>query len=104
MNKKTIICRCEDVTQEEIRKLIAEGYTTAEEIKKISRCGMGPCQGRTCRSLLIGELARATGREVGEIKVTTFRPPVRPVKLGVFLAEGGADGTDEKKNPGGEAR
>ncbi|MCL4515802.1 MAG: (2Fe-2S)-binding protein, partial [Firmicutes bacterium] len=37
MEDKTIICRCEDVSLEEIRELIREGFTTLDEIKRISR-------------------------------------------------------------------
>jgi NAD(P)H-nitrite reductase large subunit len=32
-----IVCRCEDVTLGEIRRLISEGYHTIDEIKRISR-------------------------------------------------------------------
>lgn len=80
----TIICRCEDITLEEVRKLIARGYQTPDEIKRLSRCGMGQCQGRTCRLLLLQEIAMATGQRVGEIPMSTFRPPTKPVKLGLF--------------------
>ncbi|MCK5596510.1 MAG: (2Fe-2S)-binding protein, partial [Candidatus Eisenbacteria sp.] len=48
MNRDVIICRCEDVTYGEIVDVIDEGLTTTEEIKRVLRCGMGPCQGRTC--------------------------------------------------------
>jgi len=88
LTDKTIICRCEDVTREEIQKLIAEGAHTLDEIKRLKRCGMGPCQGRTCQPLIARELAAATGQKLEEIKPPTFRPPVVPLKLGV-LAEGG---------------
>ena len=47
-----IICRCEDVTLSEVRELIQQGYTTLEEIKRVARCGMGPCQGKTCGPLI----------------------------------------------------
>ncbi len=85
MEDKTIICRCEDVSLEEIRELIREGFTTLDEIKRISRCGMGSCQGRTCRSLIAAEIARATGRSIKEVEMPTFRPPTRPIKLGTIL-------------------
>ena len=32
VSERTLICRCEDITQKEIRALIAEGYTTAEAV------------------------------------------------------------------------
>ena len=84
MKDKTIICRCEDVTLEEIRELIRTGATTPDEIKRLSRCGMGPCQGGTCRPLVLREVAAATGKSIDEIPMTTFRPPTRPIKLGAI--------------------
>jgi len=84
MDKDIIICRCEDITLEEIRKLIAEGYQTIDEIKRVSRAGMGPCQGRTCRMLIAQELARAYGVSVDEVLMPTFRPPLKPIKLGIL--------------------
>ncbi|MGI6485527.1 MAG: (2Fe-2S)-binding protein [Thermoanaerobacterales bacterium] len=89
-----IICRCEDVTVEEIQALIQKGYTSMDEIKRLSRCGMGQCQGRTCRTLLLAELARATKTSPDKIKVTSFRPPAKNVKMSVIL--GGE--TDEKNS------
>ena len=62
-----IVCRCEDVTLGEIRKAIKEGATTIDEVKRITRAGMGPCQGRTCRLLVAGEIARYLGKPVSEI-------------------------------------
>ena len=90
------------MTAEDVQKLIADGYATMEEIKKISRCGMGPCQGKTCRTLLAGELARATGRGAGEIKMPAFRPPTAPVKLGAFLVGEEAAGAGNEGDSGGK--
>lgn len=95
MSPETIICRCEDITVEEVRRLIAKGYGTPDEIKRLSRCGMGPCQGRTCRNLVLQEISAATGQEVKDIPMASFRPPTKPVKLGLFAKaradeEGGA--------------
>jgi NAD(P)H-nitrite reductase large subunit len=78
----TVICRCEDVTLDEVRDLLAKGYSTLEEIKRITRCGMGPCQGRTCRQLVLAEIARATGKDMASVAPTKFRPPTKPVRLG----------------------
>ncbi len=86
-----VVCRCEDVTLDEIRRLIAAGYTTLDEIKRITRCTMGPCQGRTCRQLVLEEIARATGRDVASLAPTRFRPPTKPVQLR-GIAEGDAHG------------
>ena len=51
-DKNTILCRCEDLTREDILKCIQDGYRTIDEIKRVTRAGMGPCQGRTCRMLI----------------------------------------------------
>lgn len=80
-----IICRCEDISLADIRRLVARGYATIDEIKRLSRTGMGPCQGKTCRLLLMQELARATGRPPGDIALGTFRPPTKPFKLGLLV-------------------
>lgn len=81
-----IVCRCEDVTLGDIRKAIREGATTMDEIRRVTRAGMGPCQGRTCRLLVASELARATGKPVALVMPSTFRPPVKPVKMGDLAA------------------
>lgn len=89
--KDIVICRCEDVTLGEIRELIKKGYATVDEIKRITRAGMGPCQGRTCRDLIIREIVRLTGKRIDEVPMPTFRPPIKPIKLGV-LAQGEDEG------------
>ena len=88
MNQATIICRCEDITLAEIRQCMETGSLTTEEIKRSCRCGMGPCQGRTCMPLIAQELAKATGKPVNEIPLPTFRQPVAAIRLGA-LAGGG---------------
>ncbi len=90
MLDKTIICRCEDLTVEEIREWIGKGYNSFEEIKRVSRIGMGACQGRTCRRHLIGELARANQKSPADIDLSTFRPPTKPIKFGAAV------GVDQK--------
>jgi len=85
----TYICRCEELTLGELRELIRMGYRTLDEIKRISRAGMGPCQGRTCRQLIMQELAKTTGQKMEEMPMTTFRPPVKAIKLGALA--GGDD-------------
>jgi len=80
----TIICRCEDVTIEDIEKAIKEGYTDIESIKRLLRIGMGPCQGRTCIPLLIRILSRKLGKKPDELKIPTIRPPIIPLKAELF--------------------
>ena len=91
MRDDTIICRCEDVTYGEIVRAIERGLTTLEEIKRVLRCGMGPCQGRTCSRLIARIIAETTGRPVAEIAHPTVRPPTRPIEIGIM-----AGGDDEE--------
>ena len=82
MNKKNIIiCRCEDVTLEDLQKVLEEGYTTFEDIKRILRVGMGPCQGNTCQLLVQREIAKFLKKPVKEIKTHKMRPLITGVKL-----------------------
>jgi NAD(P)H-nitrite reductase large subunit len=46
----TIICRCEEVSKMEIIDAIKMGAKTPDDIKRITRCGMGHCQWKTCKS------------------------------------------------------
>ncbi|MGE5676448.1 MAG: (2Fe-2S)-binding protein [Pseudomonadota bacterium] len=85
----TMVCRCSEVTLGEVRELIRKGYQSVDEIKRMSRAGMGPCQGRTCRQLIMQELSRATGTPMQNLRMSTFRPPAKPIKLGALV--GGDD-------------
>ncbi|MBM7613745.1 (2Fe-2S)-binding protein [Alkaliphilus hydrothermalis] len=93
MENITFICRCSDLTLQDIRDLINKGYNTFDELKRISRVGMGPCQGRTCLPLVLRELSIATGKPISELCPGTFRPPIKSIKLGAIadhtLEEGG---------------
>lgn len=79
---QTVICRCEEVTVEQIRQAIIQGMTTPEMVKSITRCGMGPCQSRMCSMALSEIIARETGQMVQEMKPVSIRPPVRNLPIG----------------------
>lgn len=82
MNKNDIIiCRCEDITLADIHKCLEQGYTTFEEIKRILRVGMGPCQGQTCSILVQREIAKFLKTKVEDVKTQKTRPLVTGVKL-----------------------
>lgn len=80
-----IICRCEDITLGEIRKQIAQGKQTLEEIKRACRCGMGPCQGRTCAPLIANEIAKSMGTPIADIPLPNVRPSTAPIKMASLL-------------------
>jgi len=81
MEHSLIICRCEEVTEEEIREAIRKGACSIQEIKKMTRAGMGMCQGKTCYRLVARILAEMTNKKLSEIGLDTPRPPLRPTKL-----------------------
>ena len=89
---KNYLCRCEEVTVEEVRNLIRKGCTSVDEIKRLSRAGMGPCQGRTCRHLIMREIAAQTGINASEQQLPAFRPPVKPIRMGMMI---GVESEDE---------
>ena len=88
-----IICRCQEVTRQEILQAIADGAVTVDGVKKRTRAGMGLCQGQTCERLIARIVAEQTGKPLAEILPPTFRAPVRPVAITSFLQEDNEDET-----------
>lgn len=84
MAREEIVCRCEEVAKTEILKALEDGAQTVNDIKRLTRAGMGLCQARTCGSLVAALIAQRTGRELGDVAPARFRPPVRPIKLGLI--------------------
>lgn len=87
LNNDLIICRCEDITDAEIRMAIREGADNIDAIKRRTRAGMGLCQSRTCARLVAKILAEETGRDISEFLPITSRVPVRAVRSGVLSDE-----------------
>lgn len=72
-----LVCRCEDVAFSAVRQFANWG-----EAKMVTRCGMGPCQGRFCG---------ATTRALLGWGPTSVRRPLSPTSLGVLGGQGGQD-------------
>ena len=81
-----VICRCEEITRKEIKEAIRNGMQTLNGIKRVTRAGMGLCQGQTCQRLVTQLLAVELGIPPAQIKQMTPRAPVRPVRLSVLAA------------------
>ncbi|CAB3390672.1 MULTISPECIES: (2Fe-2S)-binding protein [Kyrpidia] len=79
---RIIVCRCEEVELREVERAVREGAGTSQEIKMMTRAGMGPCQGRVCRALL--ETLTQEDLETFPVLPSrlTYHKPVRPVHLG----------------------
>ncbi|MGE0003913.1 MAG: (2Fe-2S)-binding protein [Candidatus Izemoplasmatales bacterium] len=78
-----IVCRCEDVTEQEILDALSQGYTNLEDLKRQFRIGMGPCLGQTCLPLVQKIVADYLGVPVSKVPL----PKTRPLVLGVKLKE-----------------
>lgn len=83
------VCRCNEVSEAEIRQAVREGASTVAAVKMATRAGMGLCQGRTCRRLVSRIIAEETGQNPADILPATSRPPVRTLPLGSLA--GGED-------------
>jgi sarcosine oxidase subunit alpha len=83
---KKFVCLCEDVTEKDLARAVAEGFDHIETLKRYSTVTMGPCQGKMCHRSSIDLCAALTGRTVAETGTTTARPPAVPVPLGALAA------------------
>jgi NADPH-dependent 2,4-dienoyl-CoA reductase/sulfur reductase-like enzyme/ferredoxin len=88
----TIVCRCERVTAGEIRSLIRQGCRDMNEVKAVTRAGMGACGGKTCTAL-IKRIFREEGIPLEEVEENVNRPLFVEVPLGIFA--GAEEGNDE---------
>ena len=78
-----IVCRCERVSLADIKAIIQGGVRDMNEIKAITRAGMGACGGKTCGSL-IKRAFRELGVPMAEITENVARPLFVEVPLGVL--------------------
>jgi NADPH-dependent 2,4-dienoyl-CoA reductase/sulfur reductase-like enzyme/Fe-S-cluster-containing hydrogenase component 2/bacterioferritin-associated ferredoxin len=82
-----IVCLCERVTAGEIRDLVKKGVTDMNQIKAITRAGMGPCGYKTCENLM-KQIFAAEKIAQKDINLNVRRPLYVEVPLGKF-ANGG---------------
>ena len=79
----TIVCRCEEITAGQIRRLVTEQNCPGpNQMKAFVRCGMGPCQGRLCGLTVTELIAECRGVPQQEVGYYRIRPPVKPVTVG----------------------
>jgi NAD(P)H-nitrite reductase large subunit len=80
---EAIICRCERVTVGRVRELIRRGVRDLNQLKALTRVGMGACGGKTCQPLLV-RLCREEGIPPQEVVPNTTRPVFVETPLRVF--------------------
>ncbi len=103
----TLICRCEEVglrellgvrpprylkydethfVHRDLRSLAADGPINQDQVKRLTRAGMGACQGRRCREQVQVLLAMQGNQETGSVAMPSYRAPLRPLPLNVLSA------------------
>jgi len=101
----TMICQCEDVTRadlldlrpprylgepstqmrrQSLARLAEDGPVNQDQIKRLTRACMGPCQARRCREQTAMAMAIGTDTELSAIPLAGYRAPVRPLPLKVI--------------------
>jgi hypothetical protein len=104
---ETIVCQCEAVSREallavrpppylgppspaqnarDLARLLEDGPASPDQIKRLTRAGMGPCQGRRCREQVSLTMAAASHLSPQHAPLTGYRAPVRPLPLKVLAA------------------
>jgi sarcosine oxidase subunit beta len=85
---KIFVCRCEDVSLEDVRDVLADGFVTVEEVKRMTGLGTGPCQGKDCMAACALLCRAAASSDSDDTRPFTARPPLTPVPLGALAAWG----------------
>ncbi|HLJ21792.1 MAG TPA: NAD(P)/FAD-dependent oxidoreductase [Stellaceae bacterium] len=99
---EVMVCQCEEVTRRElvelkpprylnwggsqlktrdVAALAKDGPVNADQVKRLTRAGMGTCQGRRCREQIQMLLAISAKVPPEQIPVASYRAPVRPLPL-----------------------
>jgi sarcosine oxidase subunit alpha len=73
-----------DVTVSDVKLAAREGFRIPEHLKRYTTLGMATDQGKTANANGAAVLASVTGRYIGAVGTTTFRPPFVPVAIAAF--------------------
>ncbi|WP_337269907.1 FAD-dependent oxidoreductase [Oryzifoliimicrobium ureilyticus] len=82
----TIICRCEGVTAKTLKALATDSAGDIATLKRLSRAGMGRCQGRYCGDAV----AAIAGARRNKSETNGFlapQMPLRPIPLAALAVE-----------------
>ena len=87
----TYICHCEDITEEQMLAAVGDSkYISVDELKHITRMGMGPCRGKRCIARA-RQVLRAHG-----IELTGDATPRAPLSNQVTLGDVYTEGRKER--------
>ncbi len=96
------VCQCEEISARDIlevrpprylhlppvgnesrslTQILGDGPPDPDQINRLTRAGMGPCQGRRCREQIQALLALQQDLALGAVPLAGYRSPVRPISL-----------------------
>lgn len=81
-----LICRCEEITKGEILDAIQMGARSLWQVRRLTRCGLGLCQGRSCERLAARIMAEALELPMERVLLPSPRPPVQPVTIDMLAS------------------
>jgi len=80
---EAVVCRCERITAGEIRAAIRAGVRDLNQLKALTRAGMGACGSKTCRPM-IWRMFKEEGVDLGTVTDRVDRPLFVEVPIGAF--------------------
>ncbi len=80
---EAVVCRCERITAGEIRAAIRAGVRDLNQLKALTRAGMGACGAKTCRPM-IWRMFKEEGVDLGTVTDRVDRPLFVEVPIGAF--------------------
>ena len=90
---EAVVCRCERVTAAEIRTAIRDGVRDINQLKALTRTGMGACGSKTCRPM-VWRIFQEEGIDLGAVTDRTDRPLFVEVPMGVLAGIEGGESDD----------
>ncbi|CAN5165492.1 hypothetical protein BH10PSE7_BH10PSE7_10330 [soil metagenome] len=81
IDETTMVCPCMDVSWGELAHHFEAGETDVEVLKRVTACGMGPCQGTPCWDLMAAVLATLMGEPAETIGRPAYRDPRRAITV-----------------------
>ena len=76
-----------DVKLSDLQLAVQEGFENVEHAKRYTTLGMATDQGKTSNINGIYVLSQSLGKPVDKIGHTTFRPPYKPIPLGLIAGQ-----------------
>jgi hypothetical protein len=91
-SEDVLICRCEDLSLSAVLGAIGVGARSQDAVKRLTRAGMGVCQGRCCESIISGLVAREAALDLASLEPMTARAPARPIGVAALAGLSGLAG------------